>query len=96
MPAGSWIIDLDCKRKKIWGYTRVTDPLLRLKAGVEPDVIVVIEYPAIKPANSLRSFRLSASEKLSLVDHASLLLARSNDKIMPLKEAVEILDSNAV
>ncbi|MFZ3324438.1 MAG: phospholipase D family protein [Methylocella sp.] len=91
---GSWLVDLDCKNldmPKVWGSSQVPVPSLRLKVKGEIDLTLTVRQP-IKLNGDARQFRLSSEEKNALVAHARRILDHADGRLVPLIDAVRIID----
>ncbi len=94
---GSWLVDLDCRKSgqsKVWGCAQVPTPSLRLKVNGECDLTLAVRQP-VKLHAGAPQLRLSSEEKNALVAHARRILKRAGDRLLPLIDAVRIIDKAA-
>ncbi len=93
-PAGSWLVDLDCRRNppKVWGASRIPDPAYRLQVADGSDVTLTIRGVVSAPGSTLL-YRISSEEKRQLAEIASRLLAKSGT--VTLAEAVALIDGRS-
>jgi hypothetical protein len=87
-PEGSWLIDLSCrtKRTRITGCARVTGLVLKVKD--EFDLMLAVPGVVRSPVDG-RRLPISAKEKQVLVEHASLILKRTNASFVSLPKVLQ-------
>ena len=89
---GSRLIDLDCcnlRKPIVQGCCKVTE--LCIPIDGEDDLAIAIRGK-ITLQEFARPFKLSAKEKEALTKNAKRLLNQSDDGVIPLKEAIRIID----
>jgi hypothetical protein len=96
-PAGSWIIDLDCKgaTPRVWGASRVPSPALVLRVRGENDVTPTIRG-IVSVSGARGVFRMSAQDKAELASIAPRLLRNGEDFVaLPRVVAMIAADRSA-
>lgn len=93
---GSWIIDLNSKKKKIYGYYQERVSLIVGRA--EYNLTIALRKPkGISIHGFSTPFGLSANERALLIANADRLqrLSDDNDQLVPLFEAIRAIDGAA-
>jgi hypothetical protein len=89
---GAWLVDLNCKRADKARYTgcaRATG--LRLRVEGETDLTIALPG-MVRLVEGGPGMRVSAAEKASLVKNAARILSKSKGGLVPLRDAIRIMD----
>jgi hypothetical protein len=95
--SGTWLVDLDCRkpsRPRVWGSAQVqTPPSVLIVGAKELDVTIALHRP-VQLTGSQRILSISSKEKHELIANAKMILKYKKSELVPLVEAVRIIDDN--